>query len=570
MTVSYIELMKLAKKNKNPKGSFRLAVLGDSATQHLSIAIKGYGILNKVPVEVYDADYNQIELQVFDNESELYKFSPDAILISMCRQKLYEQYCKCSDKEKFAEIVMNNIAAIQEKIYQQLKVSVIQFTFENDNDMAFGNYGLKLRKSYVYQTAKLNMMLMEWSSDHKFSYLIDLNRIKGTVSVGKFCDPKLYCNAKMYLSQTVLPEAAKSVIDVIGAIKGCSKKCIILDLDNTLWGGVIGDDGIDNIEIGELGIGYAFTEFQMWLKELKERGIILCVCSKNNEATAKEPFEKHPDMILKLDDIAIFVANWEDKASNILYIQKTLNIGMDSIVFIDDNPFERNLVRDLINDITVPELPKDPSQYCEFLKGLDLFETVSYSENDSERTLQYQAEMERTQLQSRFSDFNEYLKNLEMVGEAKRFEPYYFPRISQLTQRSNQFNLRTVRYTEADIERIASDDRYITLYYTLKDKFGDHGLVSVVILEKRGNTAFVDTWLMSCRVLKRGMEEYVVNAFVKAADDEGMEKIEGEYIPTAKNMMVKDIYTKFGFKPTEKNKYELNISDYVKQKNFIK
>lgn len=569
MGVDFVQLLKLAKKNSS-KGGFRLAVLGDSATQYLSVAISGYGIFDGFPVEVYDADYDQIELQAFDDESELYKFEPDAILIYMCRQKLYEKYCECNYKENFADAVMNNISALQEKLYHNSKASIIQFTFENDNDMAFGNYGMKLRGSYAYQTAKLNLNLMEWSADHNYCYLIDINRVKCLVSAENFCDPKLYCNAKMSVSPAALPEIAKNVIDIIKAIKGCSKKCIILDLDNTLWGGVIGDDGIDNIEIGELGIGYAFTEFQTWLKELKKRGIILCICSKNNESVAKEPFEKHPDMVLKLDDIAIFVANWDDKASNILNIQKTLNIGMDSIVFIDDNPFERNLVRELISDITVPELPEDPARYYDYLRSLNLFETISYSENDSERTHQYQAEIARTQLQNRFSDFDEYLKSLEMVGEAKAFEPYYYPRISQLTQRSNQFNLRTVRYTEADIERIASDNKFITLYYTLKDKFGDHGLVSVVILEKRGTVAFVDTWLMSCRVLKRGMEEYVVNSFMKAASNEGMTKIEGEYIPTEKNMMVKDIYTKFGFKSLCNNKYEINISDYENKKNHIK
>lgn len=561
----------LIKYSKNFSGSvcLKLAVLGDSATQHLSMAIKGYGNLENFPVEVYDADYNQIELQAFDENSELYRFKPDAVLLFMCRQKLFEKYCESDNKELFAESVMNEISVIQEKIYHNSEATVIQFTFENDNDMVFGNFGLKIKKSFAYQINKLNMLLMDYAAEHKFCYLVDINRIKNNISAENFSEEKLYCNAKMSIAPAALPETASNVMSILKAMKGFTKKCVILDLDNTLWGGVIGDDGIDNIELGELGIGHAFTELQMWLKELKERGVILCVCSKNDENIAKEPFEKHPDMILRLDDISMFVANWEDKASNIRYIQQTLNIGMDSIVFLDDNSFERNFVRDMIKEITVPELPEDPAEYFTYLKSLNLFETVSFSENDSARTKQYKAEINRTQLMTSFSDFNDYLKSLEMKGEANPFDPYFYPRIAQLTQRSNQFNLRTVRYTEADIERIANDKNYITLYFTLKDKFGDYGLVSVVILEKKEKNAFIDTWLMSCRVLKRGMEEYVINSVFKTASEAGIEKIEGEYIPTPKNAMVKDIYQRFGFTQTSENHYEMSVSLYSQKENFI-
>jgi FkbH-like protein len=303
---------------------------------------------------------------------------------------------------------------------------------------------------------------------------------------------------------------------------------------------------------------------------MKNRGIILCVCSKNNEPAAKEPFEKHPEMVLKLEDISVFVANWEDKAGNIRHIQSVLNIGMDSLVFLDDNPFEREVVRSLIPNITVPELPENPEEYVDYLRSLNLFETASYSEEDKVRTQQYRAEAQRVSLQSQCADYDAYLEGLEMIAEAKPFDSFHFPRIAQLTQRSNQFNLRTVRYTEQEITDIAHDERYITLYFTLKDKFGDHGLISAVIMEKQDGKLFVNTWLMSCRVLKRGMEEFIVNKMVSAAREAGFETVEGEYLKTAKNAMVANIYEKLGFEKRSDTQFIANTHTFVPNKTHIK
>ena len=379
-------------------------------------------------------------------------------------------------------------------------------------------------------------------------------------------DQKMYYIAKMPLSTKILPQVAKQVIDVIKAIRGRLKKCIILDLDNTLWGGVIGDDGLENIQIGELGIGHAFSQFQMWLKELRKRGIILAVCSKNEEKTAKEPFIKHPEMILRLDDISMFVANWEDKVSNIQQIQSTLNIGMDSIVFFDDNPFERNLVKSNIPDICVPDLPEDPAQYLEYIKSLNLFETASYSEADKDRTKQYQEEIGRVSAQKQFSSYSEYLESLEMVAEAKPFDTFHFSRIAQLTQRSNQFNLRTVRYTEQEVAQLAGSKEHLTLYFTLKDKFGDYGLISVVVMDKQQDTLFISEWLMSCRVLKRGMEEFIIDEIMQTAKKYGYSKVTAEYIRTAKNNMVSDLYDQLGLHAVKDGIYEVKVSEY---KNHI-
>lgn len=568
--MDFVQLRKLAKKNNPEFPSFKLALLGNCATQHLATALKGTGYSEGISLSVFDADYNQLDPQTLDPQSELYEFAPQAVVLCLCTEKLYEAFTECKDKAHFADIEMAKIKGYWDRINARLKTSILQYTLVERDDRVFGNYALKEESSFFYQIKKLNFLIAEGTRTVKNVYPVDVDSIERRLGRDRFSDPKLYAIAKMPFSLEALPILASETVGIVKSLMGRFKKCVVLDLDNTLWGGVIGDDGMEGIQIGELGLGHAFTELQRWLKELKNRGIILCVCSKNNEDTAKEPFEKHPEMVLRLDDISLFVANWQDKASNIRYIQKTINIGMDSIVFLDDNPFERNLVKETVEGITVPELPEDPSLYLSYLQSLNLFETTSYSENDKDRTKQYQAEIGRILLEQSFESFDDYLKGLEMVAEAKPFDVFQYPRIAQLTQRSNQFNLRTVRYTEAEIEQIAKDEKYLTLYFTLKDKFGDHGLISVVILEKREEELFVHEWLMSCRVLKRGMEEFIVNKIMETAKANGYKKVVGEYLKTPKNAMVEKMYSKLGFTDEGEGIFTANTETFTQNKTFIK
>ena len=569
--------MKFAELEKNCKKStdtctdfYSLAILGNCATQHLAKAIKGYAYEEKIALHVFDADYNQIDAQVMDNNSELYQMTPDFTLFWLCTEKLYEAFCQSTNRSDFANQIITSLEGYWNRVNQQYKTTILQFNFTQIDDRIFGNYGNKTQDSFLFQIRKLNYLLMEKCTQYKNVFIIDIEYLQQIYGEDGIKENKMYYIAKMPLSTKILPEVAKQTIDVIKAMKGKMKKCVILDLDNTLWGGVIGDDGLENIQIGELGLGHAFSEFQMWLKELQKRGIILAVCSKNEEVVAKEPFLHHPEMVLHMEDIAMFVANWEDKASNIKKIQDTLNIGMDSIVFFDDNPFERNLVKSMIPDITVPDLPEDPSQYLEYVKLLNLFETAAYSETDKNRTKQYQEEMGRVNLQKQFSSYSEYLERLEMTAEAKPFDKFHFSRIAQLTQRSNQFNLRTIRYTEQEIEQLAKEKEHLTLYFTLKDKFGDYGLISVVVLDKQPeNTLFISEWLMSCRVLKRGMEEFILDEIIRTAEENGFKKVIGEYIRTPKNNMVSELYKKMGFHEVEKDRYEVNVTEYEKHKTSI-
>jgi FkbH-like protein len=373
----------------------------------------------------------------------------------------------------------------------------------------------------------------------------------------------------MVVSLDALPSIAAKTVALINAMKGRLKKCIILDLDNTVWGGIIGDDGIENIQIGSLGIGKAFTEFQHWVKKLRNRGIIVAVCSKNTDSVAREPFEKHPDMVLRLEDIAVFRANWDNKADNIRYIQSILNIGFDSMVFLDDNPFERNIVRENVPGIFVPELPEDPADYLEYLYSLNLFETTAVSGEDGERTRLYQIEAQRVSVQQSFANEEDFLKSLDMRSLVEPFNKFNTPRVAQLSQRSNQYNLRTVRYSEGEIGQMATDESYQTFAFTLEDKFADNGLICVIVLQKENNdTLFIESWFMSCRVLKRGMENFVLNTVVEAAKQQGFTHLKGEHIPTSKNEMVRDHYQDLGFQNAG-NYWELDVRSYEKRNNSI-
>lgn len=567
------ELKKLAKlESDTPK--IRVALLGDTATQLLVTAIKGEAIDRGYSLDLYEGEYNQVERQVMDPTSEFYQFDAEISIIFQSTHKLgeYHSSLPVTKQEMLAEERLSFIASICESPSFANK-KLIYFNYPEIEDTVFGSYANKVKSSFSYQVRKLNYELMSLSRQYPNLFICDIAGLQNMLGRQFMFAPNVYMSTEMVLSVNAIPYVASRVVDVIAAIKGQFKKCLILDLDNTVWGGVIGDDGLEGIELGHgLGIGKAFTEFQMWVKKLKQRGIIICVASKNNEETAKEPFEKHPDMVLKLEDIAVFQANWETKVDNIRTIQGILNIGFDSMVFLDDNPFERNMVRENIPGITVPELPEDPAMYLEYLYSLNLFETASYSNADKDRTKQYQVEAKRVSLSKTFTNEADFLKSLDMVSTVSGFTKFNTPRVAQLSQRSNQFNLRTIRYTESDIAAIAENPDFIDLSFTLADKFGDNGLIAVIIMKKQDTeTLFVDTWFMSCRVLKRGMENFTLNTMVEKAKAKGFKRIVGEYIPTPKNKMVESHYPSLGFIPfdDESNRYVLELDNYQPKECYI-
>ena len=568
------ELKKLA-RTEVPGQKCKIALLGDTATQLLATALVGEAASRNTALDLYEGEYSQVERQLLDATSEVYQFDADFILIFQSTHKLGEHH-SLLPAERQAALADERLAFIASVCENEAMKSkkIICMNYPEIDDTVFGSYANKVTTSLTYQVRKLNYELMNLAGQYPNLYICDIAGLQNKLGRDVMFAPNVYVSTEMILSVDALPYVASRVMDIVCAVRGQFKKCLILDLDNTVWGGVIGDDGLEGIQLGHgLGIGKAFTEFQMWVKKLKQRGIIICVASKNNEDTAKEPFEKHPDMVLKLDDIAVFQANWETKVDNIRTIQSILNISFDSMVFLDDNPFERNMVRENIPGITVPELPEDPGEYLEYLYGLNLFETASYSQADKDRTKQYQVEAKRVSLSKTFTNEADFLKSLNMVSVVSGFTKFNTPRVAQLSQRSNQFNLRTVRYTEADIAALAADEDVIDLSFTLEDKFGDNGLIAVIIMKRQdAETLFVDTWCMSCRVLKRGMENFTLNTMVERARRAGYKYIIGEYLPTPKNKMVEGHYQGLGFQPVADAttaQFVLSVDDYQPRECYI-
>lgn len=547
-----------------------LSILGDSPTQFLKQAIKAYGYEREVDFDIYEADIDQINFQISDSNSNLYQAKSDFVILFESVFILKDKFYKSKNKSEFAQLYNEKINHYYTTIIQHQSSKIFVFNFPEINDAVFGNYANKIDESFIFQLRKINYLLMELALKNSNLFVIDITIQYATEGKENATARNFYINNGLVFSLDFTCQIAKQITDQILAISGKFNKCLILDLDNTTWGGIIGDDGIENIQIGELGIGKAFSELQKWAKQLKERGIILCVCSKNTEHIAKEPFLHHPDMELRLEDIAVFVANWENKVDNIKFIQSVLNIGFDSMVFLDDNPFERNMVIEAISEITVPELPEDPTMYLPYLETLNLFETASYSQLDSERTGQYQLEAKRSSFQKSFTNEDEYLESLNMTSLVEPFNKFNIPRVAQLTQRSNQFNLRTIRYTEEDAKYINESSEFKTFTFTLDDKFGANGLICIIILKQLNEKEiFIENWLMSCRVLKRGMENFSLNCIVDSLKNTNFEILIGEYTPSPKNKLVIDHYKNLGFE-FENGKWKLDLKKYIPKLNYIK
>jgi FkbH-like protein len=569
--IEYKHLKNNLKKDFSSFPMKRVALLGDSPTQILNTAIRGYGYENQINYDVYEADFNQIEMQIVNAKSKLYQFNPEFTILYFSSENLFLDYCKLplGEQLNFADNFIDKIKFLNDKVLSQLKTNIIYINFCMLNDNVYGNYANKTPYSFLFQIRKLNYELMLLAIKEPKLFVADFDLLQSVYGLSKRKKESTYINTGFVTDINFIPYLGKQVNDILLSINGKFKKCLILDLDNTLWGGIIGDDGVENIQIGSLGIGKAFYEFQLWIKQLKQRGIILVVCSKNNENTAKIPFESHPEMILKLEDISVFIANWDNKADNIRYIQSVLNIGFDSMVFIDDNPFERNLVKRELPYVLIPDMPNDPAEYLKYLQSLNLFETASFSLEDQKRTDKYQEETKRAISKKAFTNEEDYLESLLMTIKIESFNTFNIPRVAQLSQRSNQFNLRTIRYDESDLNQIIEKPDYISLALNLSDVYGDYGLISILVLRKLEGSLFIENWLMSCRVLNRGVEKFILNKIIALAKQNKVDELVGEYIETEKNKIVKDHYEKLGFESVDSQKWRLNVNEYTNFKNYI-
>ncbi|HWF20270.1 MAG TPA: HAD-IIIC family phosphatase [Verrucomicrobiae bacterium] len=564
-------LLKLARRPRADDAAIlRAALLADTSSQLLAGALRGYARHLGFELDLFEGDFDQIEPLVFDPASALHSFRPETVIVYVAAERTRDKFGTLSIAERgdFAVNFSGRVRALHKSLSHS-GCQTLFFNLADPGDGVFGNYGNKVHWSLQNQIRFCNAELARLAGEADDFHVCDLSALQSELGRGALHDPKLYYTSKFALAPGVLPLVARNVVKMLAARKGSFVKCVILDLDNTLWGGVIGDDGLERIQIGDLGLGPAFSAFQSWIKQLRDRGIVLAVCSKNDEANAREPFLKHPDMVLRLEDIAVFMANWDDKAANIRCIKKIIDVDYGAMMFLDDNPAERQLVRESFPTMQVPELPADPSEYVAYLTSLNPFETASYTAQDAQRTAEYQTEALRHVEREKFINLPDFLRSLEMRMLAQPFLPFTFPRVAQLTQRSNQFNLRTVRYAEKEIAALAASPKHVTLTFSLKDRFGDNGLISVVILEILGNEFFVDTWLMSCRVLGRGVEEFVLNAIMAKARERGIKRIIGEYLPTLKNKMVENHYLKMGFAVEADNRWTLETDGYLERSTCI-
>jgi FkbH-like protein len=574
--LDYFDLLREIKKSAEiVRGKvIRLAILADFATQSLAPVLKALFARYDVKLELYEAAFDAIDIEVIDASSGLYQFKPDYVAVIMATQQLRARIYTTSSRTDFAELTTRHLVELWSKIAEKSSAKIVQATFVLPAERAFGNYELRIPYSVGAIISDVNRAIVEAARRAGHVLICDVDFVAAEIGRRNWFDDRLWILSKALCSYDAMPRCGRALADVVLAAEGRVVKCVILDLDGTLWGGVIGDDGLEGIRLGELEDGDAFVDFQRFLLELKRRGIILAVVSKNERQHALLPFQKHPNMVLKEDDIAVFIANWENKADNIRAVQGVLNIGFDSIVFLDDNPFERGLVRRMLPDVIVPELPEDPSQFLSSIADLALFETASHSEIDEKRVAQYRQEAERHLLRNQFSDIDAYLASLNMTIKVERFSEFNLPRIVQLMQRSNQFNLTTRRYNHSVCCKIMRDPASCALTMSLKDTFGDSGLICIIILNV-SETVVIDEFLMSCRVLNRGVEAFVMNTIFELARRRGANSVVGSYVPTPKNGMVQNFYSGFGFALVEEKvlgetTWQLDLAAYSPKPHHIK
>jgi FkbH-like protein len=534
----------------------RIAILGGSTTSEVKSMLELFLLAQGIQPTFYESEYNRYAEDVLFENPDLWSFKPDIAFIHTTWRNVSEfpELLEAdAEVEKRLRRETARFERIWEKIHAGLGALIIQNNFDLPRLRPLGN--LEASESYgrVNFLMRLNAEFASYARTHSRFLINDILYISSQMGLSGWEDSTYWYNFHMALSPAATVAMAHNLAAIVKSVYGKTKKCLILDLDNTLWGGVIGDDGVQNLILGrDHAVGEAFVNFQRYVKDLQRRGIILAICSKNDPENAKEGFS-HPDSVLRMEDFSAFKANWNPKPDNIREIAAELNIGLDSLVFVDDNPAERALVAGQIPEVAVPEVGSDVTRFAEVLEHERYFEVDKIVQDDLDRSAYYTSNAQRSAYQTDFRDYGEFLASLEMTAEIGPFVPVYLERITQLTNKTNQFNLTTRRYTGAEVEAISRDHACITLYGRLVDRFGDNGLVSVLIGRVAEETVEVDLWLMSCRVLKREMEYAMFDALVEQCLARGIRKIVGVYIPSKKNKMVAGHYADLGFTRVEGN-----------------
>jgi FkbH-like protein len=559
------------------RSTIRLAILGGFTTHQLRDFIELYLFAAGVSAEIYEADYGVFQQEILDPSSGLYEFKPNVVYLATHWRNLGHLPTLSNSTQEVSALVeaeYRDWALLWQTAHDRLGCQILQNNFDTPPWRSLDNYEMRHAAALSKFIAELNRLLGERAPS--YATIHDVEVLSSNAGRRAWGNERFFLHAKMPCAPEYLVDYAHSVSSILAAQSGLSRKCLVLDLDNTLWGGVIGDDGIGGIRVGQGDPeGEAFLSFQRYVKALQTRGVILAVCSKNNEQTAREVFEKHPDMILRLDDISCFVANWTDKATNLRSIAQQLNIGLDSLVFVDDNPAERSIIRQMVPEVAVPEISADPIEFVEVLERHRYFQIATLGSEDFKRTEYYRANAQRAQIQVSAGGLDDFLRSLDMTATIGPIQSTTLERSTQLINKSNQFNLTTRRRTVAELMALTQSPDWLSVTVSLNDRFGDNGLISVVLGHVQQDALEIDTWLMSCRVLKRGVERFLLNYLSEGAQARGLSVIRGEYIPTAKNDLVRNHYAELGFHNVETmsdghTTWQLPLADYEPLSNFIK
>jgi FkbH-like protein len=560
----------------------RLAVLSSCTIDHLLPAIRVAGLRKRLRFDLYKGAFGQYRQELLDPDSPLRSFAPEIVLLSLTARDTITTVAlgaTADEAESAITRATDELCALWRSARDNLNALVVQQSFLDVYETLFGSYDRLVPGAPTRLVARLNERVAEAASQSGV-LLLDVARASAREGIDTWFDVARWLQGKLEISPQAAPTFGELFARVVAAQRGQSRKCLVLDLDNTLWGGIVGDDGLEGIAIGEgSALGESHLALQQYAKLLKARGVVLAVCSKNDLAVAESVFRDHPEMVLRRSDITAFVANWDDKAQNLRTIAQQLNIGLDSLVFVDDNPVERARIRESLPMVAVPELPSDPAHYVRCIASAGYFEAVSFTDEDRDRADQYAANAERETLRSASQGIESFLRGLDMTLEFGPVETIDLARVTQLINKTNQFNMTTRRYSADDVARFAMSPENLLLRFRLMDRFGDNGLVSVIgmrPLPDEPETLDIDTWVMSCRVFGRQLEFEAMNIAVELALRRGVRKLRAKYIPTEKNGIVRDLYEKLGFVrqgelvplPTTSH-WLIHVDDYTPRHTFI-
>ncbi len=569
------KLLRTLKEQESGAVKLRIAVLGGSTTSDIILMLELFLRNRGIVPEFWQSEYAQYWNDAMFENPSLEEFKPELIFIHTSSRNVQE-YPQIGDSAEVVEHKLeqaySHFSQMWDRLMQVYQCPIIQNNFEMPLTRLLGNREVGCIHGRIDFLTQLNCRFYEYAKKHSNFYIHDINYLSASYGLEKWLEPSYWHLYKYALCVPAIPEFAYNLSNIVCSLMGKNKKVLALDLDNTLWGGVIGDDGQAGIEIGqETSVGQAYAQLQGYLKAHKDLGVLLTVCSKNDYENAISGLE-HPDGVLKPEDFVCIKANWEPKSMNIADMAQELTLLPESFVFVDDNPAERAIVQAQLPDTAV--ISFDSVEEC--MLALDrsgYFEVTTLSGDDAKRNAMYQANAQRQAAQQKFANYKDFLLSLDMKAEIRDFDPVHLPRITQLTNKSNQFNVTTKRYTQAEMESVAESKQHIRLYGRLEDKFGDNGIVSVVIGRKEEAALRVELWLMSCRVLKRDMEFAMLDSLVMECRKQGIKEIYGYYFPTKKNAMVAELFGTFGFTQISKDEdgnsiWKLDTEGYT-QKNEV-